>query len=80
MTSYICCVCEEPITEDTIQKRHYSTAKPMPSVDHLVCSKACENKRRYNIGLYSRMSEQGRDARSKAVTQSNRDNPRRKKH
>src|SRR6266487_165404 len=79
MTSYICCICEESIPDDKIQRRHYSKAKPMPSPDRMTCSKKCQNLLRSRDGLYKRMSQQGRDKRSKAVAQSNRDHPRRKR-
>lgn len=80
MNDYICVICNQVISAATIEKRHYSSAKPMPSIEKMTCSKKCQNVLRHRDGLYKRMSQQGRDARSKAVAQSNRDNPRRKKH
>jgi hypothetical protein len=78
---YTCVICEKIIPEETIQRRHYtlySPTKPIPPRDEMVCSRKCGNELRVRKGLYKEMSDAGADARSQAVSKSNREKPRRK--
>jgi predicted nucleic acid-binding Zn ribbon protein len=78
VSQYLCVICTKSIPDEVIEKRHYSPAKPMPPLDEMVCSRECSDKLRARKGLYKEMSKAGADARSKAVSKSNREKPRRK--
>ena len=73
-----CVVCHKEISEAAFARRHYSV-KRTPDKDKVTCSRKCQVELRKRNNLYKAMSEAGREARSVAVTKSNKEHPRRKK-
>lgn len=73
--SIFCSQCGHEISKSVLDSRKYGHKKPR----NIFCNVDCDVAWRKEQGFYARISHQGKEARSKAVSLSNHEQPRRRK-